>query len=372
LRIKKIAGIILIVAAWLIGCSNQQQETSATQEDKTVKESEILKIFTTLYPLEDFTKKIGGNFVEVDSIIPPGADTHTYEPTTKQMTEIANADAFIFNGLGMEPYADKITLALENEHVSFIEATYGLEVTKNVEHSHEPHEEEELTGTGDHEHDEHEHDEHSSHDEHEHDEHFSPNEETVESKENSDEAAQEHEHHHGEVDPHVWLDPQRSILIADNIKNKLVELNPSAKVYFESNYLSLKSELEDLDKQFQQVAKISENPEFLVSHAAYGYWEHRYGIKQIAISGLSPSNEPSQRELKNLVELVQQKQFKYILFEKNVSSKISEIIQEELNAKPLYLHNLETLTEDDTRNGEDYFSIMTKNLETLEKVLTNE
>ena len=107
----------------------------------------------------------------------------------------------------------------------------------------------------------------------------------------------------------------------------------------------------------------------IVSHAAYGYWEEVYGIHQIPVTGLSPSDEPSQKELEKIIKMANEKQIKYILFEQNVTPKVAEIIQKEINAEPLYLHNLESLTKEDRKNGEDYFSLMRKNLETLDKAL---
>ena len=66
---------------------------------------ETLLVYTSIYALADFTEKIGGEFVEVESIYPPNADAHTYEPTSKDMVNIAESDIFIYSGVGMEPFA---------------------------------------------------------------------------------------------------------------------------------------------------------------------------------------------------------------------------------------------------------------------------
>jgi zinc transport system substrate-binding protein len=275
--------------------------------------------------MEDFAKKIGGAYVDVESIMPSGADAHTFEPTTKQMTTIAKADAFIYNGLGMEPFAEKMAEALGSEKVKMVEATQGIETIAHGEaHAHEE-------------------EQHSESDPHGHD--------------------------HGDFDPHVWLDPYRSITLAENIKNTLVELKPDAKEEFEKNYESLKAELTKLDAEFHQLVDSKENPEMIVSHAAYGYWEEVYGIHQIPVAGLSPTDEPSQKDLEKIIQMANEKQIKYILFEQNVTPKVAEIVQKEINAKPLYLHNLESLTEEDRQNEEDYFSLMRKNLKALDKAL---
>ena len=215
-------------------------------------------------------KKIGGEYVEVEGVMPPGADAHTFEPTTKQMMSIAEADAFIYNGLGMEPFAEKMAEALRNEKVKMVEATQDIEtIAHEKEHTH-----------GDEQHSEKVH----VHEEEQHSEEAHAHEEEQHSE------SDPHGHDHGDFDPHVWLDPYRSITLAENIKNTLVELKPDAKEEFEKNFESLKTELQKLDEEFHQLAEAKENPEMIVSHAAYGYWEEVYGIHQIPVTGLSPSD----------------------------------------------------------------------------------
>lgn len=106
-----------------------------------------------------------------------------------------------------------------------------------------------------------------------------------------------------------------------------------------------------------------------MSHAAFGYIAGNYGLTQIPVAGLNSQSEPSQKELAEIVALAKKHQIKYILFEQNVSSKLASVIQQEIGAESLILHNLSVLTEDDIKNNEDYFTLMEKNLKTLEKAL---
>ncbi|WP_338448415.1 zinc ABC transporter substrate-binding protein [Niallia oryzisoli] len=344
MKLKYISiGFILVLSIFLSSCNTKQTSNENGTKTTHQEEAETLKIYTTLYPLEDFAKKIGGEYVTVESIMPTGADAHTFEPTTKQMTAIAEADAFIYNGLGMEPFAKAMAEALSSEKVKMVEATHGIETIVHDEELHS--------------------DEAHAHEEEKHYDETHAHEEEAEAESDS------HGHDHGDFDPHVWLDPYRSISLAENIKNTLVELKPDAKEEFDKNYESLKAELEKLDEEFHQLVDSKKNPEMIVSHAAYGYWEEVYGIHQIPVAGLSPTDEPSQRDLEEIIKVANEKQMKYILFEQNETPKIAEIIRQEINAEPLYLHNLETLTEEDRQNGDDYFSLMRKNLESLDKAL---
>ncbi len=319
--IKKSTGVLillLLISILMIGCSQKQNEIDQPAKGA----NDTLTIYTTLFPIEDFTKKIGGTHVNVKSIIPPGINAHTFEPTTKTMIEIAEGDAFIYSSEVMEPYADKIADALKDENVKMVEASDGITMIKHNDN-----------------------------------------------EENHEEEHSDDEHTHGDVDPHVWIDPILSIKLAENIKDSLIELKPEATEDFNANFNTLKLQLEQLNGSFEKLIKGKESPKILVSHAGYGYWEKRYGIKQISITGLSSTNEPSQHQLQEIIDNAKASKIKYIIFEQNVTPKVAEIIKNEIHADVLRIHNLSVLTEEDINNNEDYFSLMEKNIETLKKAL---
>jgi len=314
--------IFLLTAAFLSGCNTN----SPNKKDQAINKNDdtTLTVFTTIYPIEDFTKRIGGKHVEVKSVYPAGADAHTFEPTMRTMMDIADADLFIFNGAGLEPFIGKTKSSLANEKVTMVEASKGIEL---------------LSGHDDDEHADEEH------------------------------ASDEQDHHLHGKDPHIWLDPVHAIKMAENIKDALTEVMPSAKDDFEKNFLHVKQELEQLDKEFQKTVDSADHKEILVSHSSYGYWEHRYGLKQISISGLSPENEPSQKQLQTIIETAKKHSISYIIYDQNPVTKVADVVKKETETTPVTLHNLEYLTESDVKNNEDYFTIMNKNIETLKKVL---
>jgi zinc transport system substrate-binding protein len=342
----------------LSGCGKSETVSETTDTN----EKETLTVYTTIYPLEDFTKKIGGEFVEVQSIYPPNVDAHSYEPTTKDMINLANSDLFIYTGVGIEGFADKVAETLQKEQVHILKAGEGIElVTSSDVHHHE--------GEDGHSESEH-HENEDGHTESEHHENEDGHSEEVEGAAESHEH-EEDEHVHGDVDPHVWLDPILAIDLAKNIQTTLSTIMPEHKAEFENNFNKLKNELEKLDQEFKMTIDHSKTKYILVAHAAYGYWEKRYGIKQIAIAGLSPTQEPSQKELQAIIEESSEHNIHYVIFEQNLSPKVAKIIQDEIGAKSLALHNLEAVTKENLNQKDDYFSIMRKNLETL-KIALNE
>ncbi|GAB3793380.1 metal ABC transporter solute-binding protein, Zn/Mn family [Virgibacillus kimchii] len=172
--------------------------------------------------------------------------------------------------------------------------------------------------------------------------------------------------HDGDLNPHIWIDPLRMITAAEIIKDQLVEMNPSEKELYNKNFEALKERLTELDMNYTELLSDKENKSIIVAHAAFGYWEERYGINQIPISGLSSSDEPSQRQLTEIINQSKEHDLDYVLFEQNTSNRLAEVIQEEIGAQSLTLHNLEVLTQNDIDKEEDYFTLMERNLEVLD------
>lgn len=308
-------------------------------EEKAQNTDEKVQIYTTVYPLQYFAERIGGESVHVSSIYPAGANEHTFEPTQKDMMALADADLFFYIGLGLEGFVENAKKTLADEEVNMIATVDGISDEQLEEAAHE---EEEATSTDSHDH---EHESESSED-------------------------HSHEgHDHGDIDPHVWMSPKISQSLALSIKDSLVEISPGQQETFEKNYDELVSDLQQLDADFEEMAHNAPNKTFFVSHSAFGYIANTYGLEQLAVAGLNSQDEPSQKELTKLIDLAEEKNIEYILFEQNVSSKLTEVIQKEIGAESLVLHNLGVLSKEDIQNKETYFTLMNKNLETLRTVL---
>lgn len=190
--------------------------------------------------------------------------------------------------------------------------------------------------------------------------------------------AEEHEAHddheddgHGDFNPHVWLDPLYSKEMAAVIRDSLIEKMPQNKETFNQNYQKLADELDQLNSEFATTIKNAKHKEILVTHAAFSYWEQRYGLEEISISGLSTTNEPTQRELEKIISLADEQGLHYILFEQNVQSKLAQIVQKEIGAKALPVHNLGILTKENIKDNETYFSLMEQNLASLKIALND-
>ena len=129
-------------------------------------------------------------------------------------------------------------------------------------------------------------------------------------------------------------------------------------------------DLVELDNKFKEMASDAPSKTFFVSHAAFGYIADTYGLEQIAIAGLNSQSEPSQKQLASIVAQAKELDVKYVLFEQNVSSQLTNVVRNEIGAESLMLHNLGVLTTDDVKNKEDYISLMEHNIETLKIALS--
>lgn len=336
----KKAFLLLLTSLLILFTAACGQKEALPQENS---DEDKLTIYTTIYPLTYFTERIGGNLVQVKSIYPAGSNEHTFDPTQKDMMNLADADLFFYIGMGLEGFVDNAKKTLANEQVKLIATSNSVSDEDLVQE--ETHEEE---GTDEESH------AHEDEDEHDHE----------------DEAVEIHDDHdHGDIDPHLWISPTISIKLAQSIQDALIEQDPANEETYTKNFEALQTELEALDTKFQEMANNVPNKTFFVSHAAFGYLAGAYGLEQVAIAGLNSQDEPSQKELTKIVELAKEKQIKTILFEQNVSSNLAKVIQSEVGAESGILHNLSVLTEEDIQNEETYFTLMEKNLITLEEAL---
>lgn len=307
--------VFIVVATFLAACSNDEPNP----ESKDGK----LQVYTTVYPLQYFTERIGGDFVEVQSVYPVGANEHTFEPTQKDMMALADADIFFYIGQGLEGFVENAKKTLAKEHVQLV-ATADR-VTEEQFHISTGHI-------------------HAEDDDHE------------------DEGHEDH-------DTHLWLSPIISKDLALSIKEELTNALPEQADLFNKNYEELVADLDALHADYEAMAAQTTSKTFFVSHAAFGYIAGHYGLTQVPIAGLNSQSEPSQKELTAIVDLAKKENVKYIFFEQNVSSKLAEVIQKEVGAEPVILHNLSVLTKEDIDKGENYFTLMKRNMEQLEKAL---
>ena len=258
-----------------------------------------------------FTQKVAGNLANVDLLIKNGAEPHDWEPSSKDMAKIQEADMFIYNSSYFETWTEKVLKSIDQSNLEIVEASKGIELM-----------------------------------------------DADSAKEGNDQSSK---------DPHVWLSPVLAGQEVDYIAQALEQKDPKNKEQYEKNAAAFKSQLADLDLLYKETIGKAKKKEFVTQHAAFGYLAKQYGLTQIPIAGLSPDVEPTFGKLEELAKLTKEKNIKVIYFEEHTSSKVAQTLANEINAKTEVLNPLEGLTQDEQEKGLDYIDVMKKNLESLKK-----
>lgn len=314
MNIKKVLfvlGIVLFAVLVIVALLsfNKKEENNSSK----------IKVVTSFYPLYFFTSEIVGDKADVSNLIPSGAEPHGYEPTARDMTLIESSNLLVLNGGGLEGWGENIQSNLNKDKTKVVVAGEGLTTKIMEEEEHEEHAEE--------------------------------------------------GHHHDGIDPHIWLSPILAQQMVDKIEFGLSEVDPNNSSYYKSNAEILKNKLSVLDEEFRNGLVSCGSKDIITSHAAFAYLASAYGLNQIPIAGLSTEEEPSSKEMAEIVKFAKANNVKYIFFESLISPKLSETIAKEIGAQTLLLNPIGGLTEDEINSGKDYFTEMRSNLANLKIAL---
>ena len=160
------------------------------------------------------------------------------------------------------------------------------------------------------------------------------------------------------ADPHVWLDP----LLFARIGTKI-----GAALHRPSS--GFVADMRKLDQAYRNGLRDCKRREIVTSHAAFGYLAARYGLEQVAITGLAPESEPSPQQLAHVIEIVRRTHATTVFFETLVSPRLAETVAREVGARTAVLDPIEGLTPDEQKRGDDYLTLMRRNLVALRKAL---
>jgi zinc transport system substrate-binding protein len=291
---KKILAAALALALFLLssGCAAAEKPQSGR-----------LRVVASFYPMYDFAKKIGGDKADVSIMVPAGSEPHDWEPSTSDIVKLEDADIFVYNGNGMELWAQDLLYSTNNGGLVSIEASRGVPGLVSS-------------------------------------------------------------------DPHVWLDPKRAKDELANIKEAFKKADPENASCYENNYKKYAAEMDALDTEYRETLSACPGKDIVVAHAAFGYLCESYGLNQIPIEGINAESEPDPARMAEIVAFVREKGINVIFFEELISPKVAETIAAETGAVTAVLNPIGGLTGEQAAAGEDYFSMMRKNLAELKKALS--
>ncbi len=307
--------LLLILALGLTACSGR--ETTSPSEA-------AITVVATTSIVANVVQQIGGEHVTVISLLPLGADPHTYQPRPQDVQRISQAKLIFANGAGLEEFLHNL---LENANAldKVKEVSEGIELLSldQVMASHE------------------------------------------------EEHHEEEEHHHQGGDPHTWMDPNNVMIWVDNIVVALSAVDPAHAATYRSRGEAYKNRLRELDAWIvEQVNQIPPANRLLVTdHATFGYFAHRYGFRQVGIllPSFSSQAAPSAQELTSLVEQIRSSGAKAIFVGEDTSDQLARQIAEESGVRVVRVYHA-SLTPPDGP-APDYLAYMRYNVSAIVEAL---
>jgi zinc transport system substrate-binding protein len=170
-------------------------------------------------------------------------------------------------------------------------------------------------------------------------------------------------------DPHYWLDPVLAQQTVEDIRVALAKADPADAAYFATRAKAVTAKLVALDMDYKAGLAQCQMHTVVTSHSAFSYLAARYGFEAQSIAGLSPEEEPSASRLAQLSALVKTNGIKYVFFESLVSPKLADTLAQETGAQPAVFDPIEGISDDNQKQGKDYFSVQRENLANLKLAL---
>ncbi|WP_313563387.1 metal ABC transporter substrate-binding protein [Ruminiclostridium cellobioparum] len=260
-----------------------------------------IKVSVTFDAMKEFVSAVGKDKVEISTIIPAGTEPHDFEPKAQDLAGLSTASVFVYSGLGMEAWTEEAIKAADNAKLIAVEASKGADAIKNTD----PEEIEE----------------------------------------------------HGQYDPHIWLSLKGAELQVKNIKDALVNADPSNKDYYEKNCNDFISQLEKLYNEYNGKFQSANKKSFVTGHAAFGYLCRDFGLEQNSVEDTFAEGEPSAQQLTELVEYCRENKVTTIFAEEMASPDVSKTLANEVGAKVETIYTIESSEDDMT-----YLDRMTDNL----------
>lgn len=237
---------------------------------------EKIKVVTTLNLLADFTKNIGGNRVEVKSLLTGLESEHTYTPKPTDIVAIKEAQMLVKVGLGLEVWVESLIKNASNRDLLIVNTSKGIPL---------------IMDGG-------------------------------------------HEHYHGEEgNPHIWLDPERAKMMIRHITEGLIKIDPGGRDFYVSNMEHYFKDLDSIIREIETLLSPVENRKIITHHPAWPYFAKRFGLEIVDNVQYQIGTEPSARHIADIIRKIRSEKIKVIISEPQLNQKIPEIIARETDIK---------------------------------------
>ncbi len=305
--------VLLAVSVLAVFCGCEKKEGDGSGK---------LRVVATLFVPYDFARIIGGDLADVSMLLPFGTETHTYDPSVKDIAKISSADLFFYTGDELEVWAKKTLDGAECRGV-ISDLSEGIVLLENGEEEEEEHHEEEG---------------------------------------------------HSDLDSHIWTSPKNALLMAHTVLDAYCNADPVHKDEYWANAEKLFSDIASLDRRLEADAgEYDGRTVFFGGRFAFRYLFEEYGFNCASVlHGCSEESEPSIRDISEIASRMMAEGATTVFAEESGGGRIASSLSEETGAEVLILHSCHNISADEAKAGESYISIMDKNIDRLETALFGE
>lgn len=316
--IKKIiaAAAALALGASLCGCSAGERP-----------ESGKLTVITTIFPAYDFARQVFGDSADVKMLLKPGQESHSYDPSAKDIVEISGCDLFIYNGGESDQWVESVLKSAPD--ISTFRMTDAVSLL----------EEEVTEGMQEHDHDSDDHDEEGE-----------------------------------EYDEHVWTSPENAAKIVRALGTTAAELFPELSEQLGANAGDYAEKIDELDDKFAELLDGEERYFIFGDRFPLLYFFRRYGLNYYAaFPGCGSETEPSARTMTFLLDKLKQQDAVPAVFCIELSSRrLADVLAEDSGLQTVEFHTCHNISQDDFNSGATYVTLMQRNYDALSNVLRGE
>jgi zinc transport system substrate-binding protein len=289
-RIVMVAATALVFSMVLAACTARE-----TRSDK-------LMVYTTIFPVYDMARAVGGEDAVINILVSPGTEAHTFEPTPMDIARLEKADVFVYNGAHMEPWVDGILSGIKNPNLALVDTSKGITLLP-------------AQGEG------------------------------------------------GGVDPHIWLDFDNAKKQIDTIAAAFILKDAVHEAGYHKRAEAYKKAFDELDTLYREgLSGCKDRVVILTGHFAFGYLAHRYNLTLISVFGLSPDAEPTPARISSVIETIKRNKAGYIFAEEMVEPRVAETIGAETGAKVLFVNAGHEIPREEFDRGITLVDLMKQNL----------
>lgn len=337
---KKIFGLILAGAVLITGCTAKTEK-----KDKGDNTKGKLKVVTTIFPEYDITRAIAKDKVDLELMIKPGVDVHSFTPTPQDIKTVQNSNIFVYGGTEHDKWVENLTKSIDMKNKKVVKLVDGIqqleeESVDGMKHEHHHDDKKE---------DQHNHDhKHEKEDEHDH----------------KDESEKE-------LDPHYWTSPKNAIQMVKTITNALVEKDSDNAEFYKENAKNYIKQLEGVDKELHDVVDNAKIKKVVIADRfPFRYLFKDLGLEYRALfSGCSVESTASAGQIKKMVDYVKENKIPVVYHIEMGKGELAETVAKNSGAKVKLLHSIHTVTKEDFDKGVTYIDLMKQNVEALKEGL---